>query len=625
MIERLAALEADLGSSELGTLNEQHLMLSAEAHKQLQLGLENWRAARGTHRLWDADATLWTGGDEADWLGWLSLVPDFFAAQQEAPLSAIAHEVNDWLVDPEAASEELDQDPTNASTSSAVVLLGMGGSSLGPEVLAKTLPLRRRLFVLDTTDASQIARVENEIDLARSLFVVSSKSGSTLETSLLFDYFYGRVVACVGEEQAGQHFVAVTDRGSKLAALAEERNLRARFWGKESVGGRFSVLSNFGLVPAALSGMDPVRLMSATLPMVSACTREQAQENPGVVLGIALAQAALRGRDKVTLIGSESLAAFGAWADQLLAESTGKNGKGLIPIDLESPLPASRYGTDRVFVSLELAAQQTDPVTDEAAEQERIELDSRVQDLMAAGHPVIRIAVHHPHGIAQEFFRWQVATAVAGSLLGVHPFDQPDVEGSKIESRRLTDAFEETGALPAEEPFVEGTTSLLFADPRNRKLLLTPGDATVAETLTAHLGRVEPGDFFAILAYMDRSDELTELLQSMRCKVAEHFGVATCLGFGPRFLHSAGQAYKGGPNSGVFIQITHEETADLDIPGRDFSFGIAKAAQSRGDFEVMASRERRLLRIHYKGKLVAGLQRLDGLLGRSLESLRSES
>ncbi len=651
MIERLSAVAARCGASEVGELNEQHLLLDGSARNELAQGLGSWQAANGTERLWSGDASLWTDADESKWVGWLSLVAEFFEDEQEAPLREIALEIDaelgmeppegavpdgppDALPDgPPAAPHAVLPDtlpgalPGEVAVDSpckpaAVVLLGMGGSSLGPEVLARTLAAQRPLFVLDTTDPSHIARVEAELDFARTVFVVSSKSGTTLETSLLFDYFYAKVALQMGEDRAGHFFVAVTDRGSKLAALAIERNLRACFWGKESVGGRFSVLSNFGLVPAALAGIDSARLMQAAMPMVIACAQDTPGDNPAVALGIVLAQAAQRGRDKVTIFGSESLAAFGAWADQLLAESTGKDGKGLIPIDLEGPLAATLYGDDRLFVSIELVDRdaQVEPEDD----PEQVDLDARIQALVEAGHPVIRVIVHDEYAITQEFFRWQFATAVASSLLGVHPFGQPDVEGSKVESRRLSDAFEATGALPYEEPFVEGTTSLLFADPENQKRLLTPGDATVSETLTAHLGRIEPGDYFAILAYMDRNVELTEFLQSMRRKVAQHFGVATCLGFGPRFLHSTGQVYKGGPNSGVFVQITHEENAELEIPGHGFSFGTAKAAQARGDYEVMARRGRRLLRIHYKGKLVAGLQRLDGLVGRSLHSLGSD-
>ncbi|HEY3910184.1 MAG TPA: transaldolase, partial [Stellaceae bacterium] len=329
-------------------------------------------------------------------------------------------------------------------------------------------------------------------------------------------------------------------------------------------------------------------------------------ENPGVILGAILGACQRQGRDKVTVIASEGIADFGAWLEQLLAESTGKNGKGIVPVDAGSLGPPEVYGDDRVFAYLRLES-------DRDGEQ-----DKALAALEKAGQPVVRITVGDPMQIGQEFFRWEMATAVAGSIIGINPFDQPDVEASKVKTRDLTTAYEETGSLPEEKPFYAEAGFKLFADPKNEAALASMATSLTA-ALKAHLARIEPGDYAALLAYIERNPAHIETMQRLRRMIRDRTRAATCLGFGPRFLHSTGQAYKGGPNSGVFVQITCDDAQDLPVPGQKYTFGVVKAAQARGDFEVLAERGRRALRVHIVGGLDAGLD----TLGRAIEQALS--
>jgi transaldolase/glucose-6-phosphate isomerase len=413
----------------------------------------------------------------------------------------------------------------------------------------------------------------------------------------------------VGAAQAGQHFVAITDPGSSLEKRAKEQNFRHMFHGVPSIGGRYSVLSPFGLVPAAVAGIDIAELMRRARMMMYSCSADvPPAENPGAVLGIALGAAAAAGRDKVTIAASPSLASFGAWAEQLIAESTGKNGKGLIPIDGE-PLGAPEvYGSDRVFIDLKLAADSADAAH-----------EGKLAALEKAGHPVIRIVQQSTENIGQEFFRFEIATAIAGAVIGINPFDQPDVEASKVKTRELTSAFEKAGALPAETPVCAEKSLKLYTDERNAAALRQAGaDGSVASWLTAHFSRIGRGDYVALLAYLARDRSNADSLQKLRMAMRDRRHVATCLEFGPRFLHSTGQAYKGGPDSGVFLQITSDDAQDLPIPGLRASFGVVKAAQARGDFGVLVERGRRALRIHLCGDLQAGLSELAAAFERAV-------
>jgi transaldolase / glucose-6-phosphate isomerase len=561
-------------------LNAMSYKLPAPIDKEVQDALEEWRREGKVRRLWAADASLWTETDEAKWTGWLGIV--------DQQLAAAAH-LEDFAADVQRAGFK------------DVLLLGMGGSSLGPEVFAKTFGSKSgfpTLHVLDSTDPAQIRDFESRVDLARTLFIVSSKSGSTLEPNIFKQYFFERAKAAVGAAEAPRRFVAITDPGSSLEKTARNEGLRAIFHGEPSIGGRYSVLSNFGMVPAAAIGIPPRAFLENTAEMVRSCAPSAPPiENPGVILGAIIGVCQRHGRDKATIIASEGISDFGAWLEQLLAESTGKLGKGIVPVDAE-PLGAPNvYGADRVFAYLRLASDQD-------SDQERA-----VAALEGAGHPVVRITVSDTMQLGQEFFRWEMATAVAGSLIGINPFDQPDVEASKVKTRDLTTAYEQTGSLPQEEPFFAEGQFKLFADPRNAGEL-KPHATSLDTALKAHFARIGAGDYAALLAYIERNQAHIEVMQNLRVKIRERTKAATCVGFGPRFLHSTGQAYKGGPNSGVFLQITCDEPADLPVPGQKYTFGVVKAAQARGDFEVLAERGRRALRVHISGNLDAGLETL---------------
>jgi transaldolase/glucose-6-phosphate isomerase len=376
--------------------------------------------------------------------------------------------------------------------------------------------------------------------------------------------------------------------------VAEGDGFRRIFFGKPGIGGRYSALSNFGMVPAAATGVDLDRFLDMTEQMVEACAAcVPARDNPGVILGAILGAAGNAGRDKITIVTSPGIASLGAWLEQLLAESTGKDGKGLIPVDGEQLAAPELYGNDRLFAYLRL-------VTAPDAEQ-----DAAIERLEQAGQPMVRISVKDIYNLGQEFYRWEIATATAGSILGINVFNQPDVEASKIATRKLTTEYEEKGQLPEETPFAEGDGLKLYADPRNVTVLkaIAGDSASVGDYLKAQLKQLGAGDYFALLAYVERNDAHHRELQNMRHRVRDTCKVATCLGFGPRFLHSTGQAYKGGPNSGVFLQITCDDAADLPVPDQKYSFGVVKAAQARGDFQVLAERGRRALRIHMGQRL----------------------
>ncbi len=532
--------------------------------------MEAWRKDGRIRRLWAGDKTLWTSADEDKWGGWLTIVGDELG--DTAALEAFAGQVKaDGFTD--------------------IVLMGMGGSSLGPEVLSDTFGQIAgwpRFHMLDSTDPAQVKAIEDAVTLTSTLFIVQSKSGSTLEPNIFTDYFFDRVSTVVGQDKAGAHFVAVTDPGSSMEKRAKDNGFAHIFYGVPSIGGRYSVLSRFGLVPAAAMGIDVKRFLTATQVMVGACSADvPPSENPGVELGVALGVSASKlGRDKVTIIASPGIADVGAWLEQLMAESTGKNGKGLIPLADEPLTTPDRYGSDRFFAYLELEGK-ADPAQRQA-----------VDALARAGHPVVYITVKDIWDIGQEFFRWEIATAVAGSIIGINPFDQPDVEASKIKTHALTDSYEKTHTLPTQEPVYQENGISLYADPRNAEQLGRHN--TLDGYLKSHFGRIEAGDYAAFLAYVERDPAHIDTIGEMRSFVRDQTRAATCVGFGPRFQHSTGQAYKGGPNTGVFLQITCDDAHDLDIPGHGYTFGVVKAAQARGDLEVLDERERRTLRVHLK-------------------------
>jgi transaldolase / glucose-6-phosphate isomerase len=571
-------------------LNSQIISLPARLEQETRSLMESWRREGKIRRLWDGDASLWTNSLENEWLGWLTIV--------ERQCKRI---------------EELERlaDDIRKRNFNHAVLLGMGGSSLGAEVLATTFGSKAgapKLIVLDSTDPLQIRAVEQSLDLARTLFIVSSKSGTTLEPDILQSYFFERVRQAAGSEQVGTHFIAITDPGSKLQSVAEKDGFWHLAFGERSIGGRYSVLSDFGMVPAAAIGLDIRRFLGQAQKMVRSCgAAVPPAENPGVALGIAIGAAAKAGQNKITIVASPGIADFGAWLEQLLAESTGKQEKGLIPVNEESLGPPDVYGSDRLFVYLRL--------TNEANKHQ----DKAIAALREAGHPVVQIEIADHYQLSQEFFRWEMATAVAGAVIGINPFDQPDVEASKVKTRELTDAYERSETLPTEVPLLEENGLLVFADTANANVLKQAGNAkTLAGSLKAHLGRAHPGDYCALLAYVARDEQSQGMLQEIRSAIRDSKHVATCVGFGPRFLHSTGQAYKGGPNSGLFIEITHDVDDDIDVPGHRYSFGTVIAAQARGDLTVLNERGRRALRIHLGNDVNGGLKVLKNALHDAL-------
>ncbi|HEU0091809.1 MAG TPA: bifunctional transaldolase/phosoglucose isomerase [Vicinamibacteria bacterium] len=585
----LKAVERRCRDANKARINEQTYSLPAALESEVKARLKEWDGHGGTRRLWAGDASLWTGTDEASWIGWIGIVE-----QQLDDLSPLKN------LQAEVKKEGFTH----------VLLLGMGGSSLCPEVWKETfgrIAGSPELHVLDSTDPAQVKAIEDKIDIDKTLFIVSSKSGSTLEPNIFKAYFFEKVKQKLGAK-AGSRFVAVTDPGSNLEKEARGDQFRHIFPGVKSIGGRYSALSNFGMVPAAAMGLDVERLLDEAERMVHACAPGvPAEENPGLVLGAILGLAHNKKIDKVTIAASPGIYDLGAWLEQLLAESTGKEGKGIVPVDRERLGPPDAYGDDRVFAYLRLE-DGADSVQDAA-----------IAALEKAGKPVVRIRVASKYDLAEEFVRWEIATAIAGAVMGINPFNQPDVEASKLATRALTSEYEKTGKLPAESPFFEGEGVKLFADAKNTEALKGAVKApSLGAYVKAHLDRLGKGDYLGLLAYVQMNAGNEETLQAPRHRVRDGKKVATCLGFGPRFLHSTGQAYKGGPNSGVFLQVTCDDAKDLPVPGSKYTFGIVKAAQARGDFQVLAERNRRALRIHIGADVPAGLRSIASAIEKAL-------
>ncbi|OKH43739.1 transaldolase [Calothrix sp. HK-06] len=575
--------EAKLGNA----LNKLSYSLPNDLNNQVQASLLSWQANGKIRRLWALDASLWTGTDESNWLGWLNITDDQLAHIDH--LKQLAQEVR-------------------GSEFNHILLLGMGGSSLCPEVMKLTfgkIDNYPELLVLDSTDPAQIQAIESKIDIAKTLFIVSSKSGGTLEPNIFKQYFFDKVVHSLGAKEAGNRFIGITDAGSKMQQVAENDNFRHIFFGSPSIGGRYSALSNFGMVPAAAMGVNVASFLDNAEMMVHSCASSvPASFNPGVVLGTILGVCANAGRDKVTLITSPGIADLGAWLEQLLAESTGKDGKGIIPIDREPLGTPDLYGEDRLFAYIRL---------EEAPD---LNQDAAVTALEQAGHAVVRISVADIYQLGQEFFRWEMATAVAGSIIGINAFNQPDVEASKIATRELTTEYEQTGTLRTENPISIEAGIELFTDDKNAVQLtqMVGHDRSLGGYLRAHLNRLKAGDYFALLAYIEMNEENSSQLQIIRQTIRDTKKVATCLGFGPRFLHSTGQAYKGGPNSGLLLQITCADKINLPVPQQKYSFGVVKAAQARGDFQVLAERRRRVLRVDLGEDVSSGLEILKKII-----------
>lgn len=553
--------------------------------------LDAWTEERVAERLWAKDGSLWAAsGKPADevakWLGWLDLPETMSARVTEL--------------------EHLARDVREDGYRRAAVL-GMGGSSLAPELFSRVFgwaggPAGNgaasadglELRILDSTHPDVVRGFRSWASEQRTVFMVSSKSGTTTEPNAF--------QAAMGEIAPALDFLAITDPGTSLAELARAQEFRGIVEAPPDVGGRYSALTVFGLVPAALNGVDLRSLLQSARDMADACRTPDASRNPGLALGAAIGEAALAGRDKLTLLTAPRLAAFGDWAEQLVAESTGKAGTGIVPIVGEPLADARAYADDRFFVLLTFA---DDP------EPELHALAARLEQL---GHPVRRIELADPLDVGAEFVRWEVATAAAGIVLGIDPFDQPNVQESKDATRELLEAFRARGALPQPMPIVSEPGLAVSADPD----ALGDTPVSVGGAIATLLSLVEGGrDYFAILAYLPPDRDIADRLERLRARVRDATGAATTLGFGPRFLHSTGQLHKGGPDSGVFLQLTADPKKDLPIPGWDESFGTLIAAQALGDLASLQRRDRRALRLHM-ADLEAGLTRLEAMVGAAL-------
>jgi len=547
--------------------------------------LNAWTGETVSERIWKKDGTVW--------------VPD----PEEAARTADLTDRMDWLTLPEVMQNELENlqafsGEVRDAGFSRVVLLGMGGSSLAPEVFMKTFgnrPGYPPVVVLDSTHPASVKEIIRNGDVAETLFLVSSKSGGTIETLSFYKFFLEAVKA--KKDEPGRNFVAITDPGSGLEKLAREVKFRRIFSSPPGVGGRYSALTYFGLVPAALMGVDLGSVLDSGATMARACySSVPAEQNPGLSLGAAMGELALAGRDKLTFLASPGLSPFGVWVEQLIAESTGKHGTGIVPVADENPGAPHVYGDDRLFVYLRLTGDDNE------------ELDQRVRRLEEAGQPHIRIQLEKNTDIGGEFFRWEMATAASGAVLGINPFDQPDVEAAKIKARELMAAFRETGRLPADEPVLIDGNLKIFGGP--------DGVSPNAEDLIARfLQQKSEGDYVALMAYIPQSSGSYEILERIRILLRDRLKVATTVGYGPRFLHSTGQLHKGGINRGLFIQITSTPESDLRIPGEPYSFGTLIAAQAMGDYQALEERDRRLIRFHVVGNLIAGLERLEEKIG----------
>ena len=556
--------------------------------EDLERKLVEWDRSEKVRRLWSGDHSLWTGKDEAQWVGWLEIPSD---TEIDRNLDLVPSQVNGDAV----------QD---------VVLLGMGGSGMGAEAMVQSAAgdvKCPRFCVLDSINPSQVRSVRDRLALSQTLFIVASKSGRTFETHSLMQYFLELVCSSSGSSDPEGQFLAITDPDSELEKFAVGRRFAHVFHGLPNIGGRFSALSNFGLVPAAATGIDVSPVLERAREMRARCAVEsRASENPGTLLGIAMAIAVENDLEKLTLVSSARFRGLGAWIEQMLAESTGKEGTGLVPVEQEDLADPSVYGHDRLFVYLR---------DTELAEPDQ---DEHISSLRQSGRPVVEINLRDGYDVGAEFFRWEFATAVVASILGVNPFNQPDVEATKRETLRFTEMYVKGEAFPEEQSLCVDKVGALsvFVDEGNAAALAIDrdGGASIEDVIASHLDRIDVGDYFAILAYVEMNRENQDILQVLRHAVRDAKFTATSLQFGPRFLHSTGQSHKGGANTGVFLEITSDSPQDLLIPGRNYSFGQAGTAQALGDLAVLNRLERRVIRVHLTGDVRVAAERLTGLV-----------
>ncbi|HSF82865.1 MAG TPA: hypothetical protein VLA49_16645 [Anaerolineales bacterium] len=552
---------------------------------RIEAALIEMRQERILERIWWHDHTVWKPEPEeiSNRLGWLHSAGTMRSALPE--IQALV-------------------DSVRQAGYTQALLLGMGGSSLAPEVFRKTFgvqPGYLDLAVLDSTDPGAVLAYARQFDPARSLYIVSTKSGGTVETFSFYKYFYNQALEALGSERAGEHFIAITDPGSRLAEIGREHGFRAVFLNDPHIGGRYSALSYFGLLPAALVGLEVSTLLERAHALASQSKKPRESDDQGAILGAALGELAKAGRDKLTLLVSPQIASFGDWLEQLIAESTGKGGQGILPVVGEQLGPAEVYGQDRLFVSIQL---EGDPQPEEA-----------LQALEGAGHPLVRVRLQDKYDLGGQFFLWELATAVAGYRLSINPFDQPDVEAAKVLARQMVSAYQAQGSLPEPEPDLVAGGLRVYADPQ------LAGDlgqerASPAQALLAFLEHAQPGAYLALQAYVQPSAEVGAALTALRHQLQAYTRLATTVGYGPRFLHSTGQLHKGDAGLGFFIQITADSPEDAPIPdeagspGSSISFAVLKAAQALGDRQALLEAGRRVLRFHFTSDVAAGLLEL---------------
>jgi glucose-6-phosphate isomerase len=522
----------------------------------IEAGLSDLVQHDTVQRIWQKDFTLWKPEPKeiTNRLGWLTVTD--LMSDQIPELQAFAREIVD-------------------SGFRQVILLGMGGSSLGPEVLRHIFGSARGypdLIVLDSTMPERVLQVTEAIDPRKTLFLVSSKSGTTTEPLVLFQYFQNLTAAKLGNEKTRSNFVAITDPGTPLAKLAQTEGFRRTFLNPPDIGGRYSVLSYFGMVPAALIGIDISTLMNRAECMKEACASSvPVHDNPGAWLGASMGTFALQGRDKLTLITSPATSSYGLWVEQLIAESTGKEGKGIIPVAGEPPVKADQYGDDRLFIYLRLHGD------------DNFTTDAAIDQLKSSGHPVLTLEMQDRYDLGAEFFRWEFATPVAGAILGINPFDQPDVQRAKDATEHLLKGYTNSGKLPRIESEI----------PLNKLM-----------------ENADKGKYLALMAYINQTAETEEILRNLRHRVVERYHIATTLGYGPRFLHSTGQLHKGGPDKVLCLQITTDHKKDIPIPDNPYTFGIVADAQAIGDLEALKSTGRPVARIHVSGDIIDEISKL---------------
>ncbi len=562
-----------------GLLERQTATLGAYG-EEVQGAIQRAEKEQWVRRIWNKDATLWKDDEQhkkiiKNALGWVTVVDQMLEASDE--LSAFA-------------------DRVRGDGFTHVMLLGMGGSSLCPEVFRRTFGKREdypQLHVLDSTDPDTVADFESRIDMEHTLFIVSSKSGTTTEPLVFYKYFFDRVRRIKGE-RAGENFIAITDPDTLMEQMAKGDGFRRIFLNPADIGGRYSALTYFGMVPAALQGFGFKALLDRADRAVHACAHYiPAADNPAVRLGTILGVCADAGRDKLTLSTSPEISSLGLWVEQLIAESTGKEGKGIIPIAGEPLGAPSVYGNDRLFVHISVGPP--DPDT-----------DAKLRALEGAGHPVVRRTLHDALDLGEEFYVWELSTAIAGVIIGIDAFDQPNVQESKDNTRHLLEEYKTNGALPEQDEAAQGRglTALASSD----TIQELGAGLSIADFIVAHLKRAGEGDYVALCDYIQESAEHEAAIQAIRVHLRDALKVATTTGYGPRFLHSTGQLHKGGPASGVFLQLTADAKKDVPIPGEPYTFGVLKQAQALGDFHSLASRNRRAIRVHLGTDAEAGLK-----------------